>query len=41
MLPIPAAALDQKVKDLVALLAADAPTVKLRLDGLPFRRVAI
>ncbi|MFN6998514.1 DUF499 domain-containing protein [Elioraea tepidiphila] len=34
--PVPAAALDQKVKDLVALLAAPAPTVKLRLDALAF-----
>jgi hypothetical protein len=34
--PIPAAALDQKVKELLALLAADAPTVKLRLDGIAF-----
>ncbi|MGH6921283.1 MAG: hypothetical protein ACREJ0_26705, partial [Geminicoccaceae bacterium] len=34
--PIPASALDQKVKELVALLAAEAPTVKLRLDGIAF-----
>jgi hypothetical protein len=34
--PVPAAALDQKVKDLLALLSADAPTVKLRLDGIAF-----
>jgi hypothetical protein len=34
--PVPAAALDQKVKELVALLAAPAPTVKLRLDALAF-----
>ena len=34
--PVPAAALDQRVKELLALLAADAPTVKLRLDGIAF-----
>jgi hypothetical protein len=34
--PIPAAVLDQTVKELVALLAAPAPTVKLRLDGIAF-----
>lgn len=34
--PVPAAALDQKVKELVALLAAPAPTVKLRLDAIAF-----
>lgn len=33
---VPAAALDQKVKELAALLAASAPTVKLRLDGIGF-----
>jgi hypothetical protein len=33
---IPAAVLDQTVKDLVATLAAPAPTVKLRLDGIAF-----
>jgi len=33
---LPAAALDAKVKELAALLAADAPTVKLRLDGIAF-----
>jgi hypothetical protein len=33
---VPAAALDQKVKELAALLAASAPTVKLRLDGIAF-----
>ena len=34
--PVAAAALDQMVKVLVTLLAADAPTVKLRLDGIAF-----
>lgn len=34
--PVPAAALDAKVKELAGLLAASAPTVKLRLDGLAF-----
>jgi len=34
--PVSAMALDQKVKELVTLLAADAPTVKLRLDGIAF-----
>jgi len=34
--PVPANALDQKVKELVALLAAEAPTVKLRLDAISF-----
>ena len=34
--PIPAQELDRVVKDLLALLAADAPTVKLRLDGISF-----
>jgi hypothetical protein len=34
--PIPAAVLDQTVKELVALLGAPAPTVKLRLDGIAF-----
>jgi hypothetical protein len=34
--PVPASALDQKVKELVALLAAEAPTVKLRLDAISF-----
>lgn len=34
--PIPAAALDRKVKELSALLSAAAPTVKLRLDGIAF-----
>jgi hypothetical protein len=33
---ISAAALDQKVKELSALLNASAPTVKLRLDGIVF-----
>lgn len=33
---IPAALLDLKVKELAALLAASAPTVKLRLDGIAF-----
>jgi hypothetical protein len=33
---IPAASLDQKVKELAALLSAAAPTVKLRLDGIAF-----
>jgi hypothetical protein len=33
---VPAAALDQKVKELTALLNATAPTVKLRLDGIAF-----
>jgi hypothetical protein len=33
---VPAAALDQKVKELAALLNATAPTVKLRLDGIAF-----
>ncbi|MEH2592991.1 DUF499 domain-containing protein [Bradyrhizobium sp. AZCC 1721] len=33
---VPVAALDQKVKELAALLAASAPTVKLRLDGIAF-----
>jgi len=33
---MPAAALDQKVKELAGLLAASAPTVKLRLDGIAF-----
>jgi hypothetical protein len=32
----PAAILDQRVKELVELLAAEAPTVKLRLDGIAF-----
>lgn len=31
-----ATALDQKVKELLALLSADAPTVKLRLDSIAF-----
>lgn len=34
--PVLAAALDQKVKELLALLSAEAPTVKLRLDGVAF-----
>jgi hypothetical protein len=34
--PVPASALDQKVKNLLTLLAAPAPTVKLRLDGIAF-----
>lgn len=34
--PLPAAALDQQVKELLELLAAEAPTVKLRLDGIAF-----
>jgi hypothetical protein len=34
--PIRAAEVDQKVKDLLVLLAADAPTVKLRLDSIAF-----
>ncbi|KYG22519.1 ATPase AAA [Bradyrhizobium sp. AT1] len=33
---LPAAALDQKVKELATLLASSAPTVKLRLDGIAF-----
>jgi hypothetical protein len=33
---VPALALDQKVKELAALLNAAAPTVKLRLDGIVF-----
>jgi hypothetical protein len=33
---IPATTLDQKVKELVALLNVSAPTVKLRLDGIAF-----
>jgi hypothetical protein len=32
----PADILDQRVKELVELLAAQAPTVKLRLDGVAF-----
>ena len=32
----PAAILDQRVKELVELLAAQTPTVKLRLDGIAF-----
>jgi len=35
---VPAAALDQQVKELVELLSAPAPTVKLRLDGITFPR---
>lgn len=31
-----ATALDQKVKELLAMLSADAPTVKLRLDSIAF-----
>jgi hypothetical protein len=33
---MPAAALDQKIKELATLLAVSAPTVKLRLDGIAF-----
>jgi hypothetical protein len=33
---VPAAALDLQVKELLALLAAPAPMVKLRLDGIAF-----